>query len=337
LDGSPGGFYYKKGSVNNWIVFHQGGGWCTSDEDCYGRSQSVLGSSKEWGPTYTDTYEASALFNSTPFDTWNQVYAMYCDGSSWTGEAAKPVVVKGNNVYYRGRGLLDGMIDLLLTMGMSTAKEAIYGGCSAGGLTTYLHADYFKSRLPATTRVSAIADAMFVLPIPTFANTTNSLALNVQWGIPAWNSSRSIPQNCQTAMGKGNEWRCMFGGIVAPFVELPLFIVNSKYDSWQQIAILEINCAVGTCPAAEEQYWITYGQALVAAAERLPPNIGGFWTNCAEHCMTGTSGWNFIQTIGVLMKTAFSQWYANPRPTRYLPPCEEKPCLQDKCSTMEVL
>ena len=34
LDGSPGGFYLRRGSANKWIVFHQGGGWCGS----HGRS-----------------------------------------------------------------------------------------------------------------------------------------------------------------------------------------------------------------------------------------------------------------------------------------------------------
>jgi hypothetical protein len=54
LDGSPGGFYYKKGSTDKWIVFHQGGGWCSSHTDCLKRAGTDLGSSKGWGPTYTD-------------------------------------------------------------------------------------------------------------------------------------------------------------------------------------------------------------------------------------------------------------------------------------------
>jgi hypothetical protein len=332
LDGSPGGFYFRKGTTNNWIVFHQGGGWCSSDQDCLSRSQTALGSSKSWGPTYTDTYEASALFDTPPFNTWNQAYVMYCDGTSWTSEVAKPVPVGSSTIYYRGRPLLDALIDQLLTMGLSQAKEAIYGRCSAGGLTAYLHADYFKSRVPAGMRVSALADAMFVLDIPTFAGQPNSLTLNTQWGFQAWNSSRSVPANCQAAVGKGKEWRCMFGAVVAPFVKLPLFIVNSKYDSWQQVAILEVNCSAGNCPAPQEQYWIKYGQQLITAAQALPANIGGFWTNCVEHCMAGTSGWDFIQTNAVLMKNAFIQWYSNPTPVLWLPTCDEKPCQNDKCS-----
>ena len=65
------------------------------------------------GPTYTDTYEGSHLFKTPPFDTATLVYALYCDGGSWSGNAAAPVSAKPNSsaanqtIYYRGRPLLD--------------------------------------------------------------------------------------------------------------------------------------------------------------------------------------------------------------------------------------
>ena len=36
LDGSPGGYQIRPGAPGNkrWVVFHQGGGWCNSDESC---------------------------------------------------------------------------------------------------------------------------------------------------------------------------------------------------------------------------------------------------------------------------------------------------------------
>lgn len=43
LDGSPGGFYYRAGKVNKWLVFHQGGGWCSSHDECRTRARSNLG------------------------------------------------------------------------------------------------------------------------------------------------------------------------------------------------------------------------------------------------------------------------------------------------------
>ena len=65
LDGSPGsspgGYYVRthnaKGEAadpKKWIVFMQGGGWCSSDENCAERAfgaNNSLGSSTQWGPT----------------------------------------------------------------------------------------------------------------------------------------------------------------------------------------------------------------------------------------------------------------------------------------------
>lgn len=70
-------------------------------------------------------------------------------------------------LYFRGRGLFDGLFDELLTnRGLDKATELLYAGCSAGGLTTYIHADAvaatMKTRAPGAT-VVALADAMFSL------------------------------------------------------------------------------------------------------------------------------------------------------------------------------
>jgi hypothetical protein len=91
---------------------------------------------------------------------------MYCDGGSWAGNAV--VAVNGTKVYYRGRLLLDALLDELMkdAYGMNKASTVLYSGCSAGGLTAYIHTDYVASRvhnLTPTARVLGLADAMFSL------------------------------------------------------------------------------------------------------------------------------------------------------------------------------
>ena len=46
LDGTPGGYYIRRGDPARWLIFHQGGGWCSSDDSCADRAQTDLGSSK---------------------------------------------------------------------------------------------------------------------------------------------------------------------------------------------------------------------------------------------------------------------------------------------------
>ncbi|CAE8606523.1 unnamed protein product, partial [Polarella glacialis] len=52
LDGSDAGFYFAPASdpknANDWQIYFQGGGWCYDEIDCWGRSNSVLGSSTNW-------------------------------------------------------------------------------------------------------------------------------------------------------------------------------------------------------------------------------------------------------------------------------------------------
>ena len=85
----------------------------------------------------------------------------YCDGGSWTGNAATPANSSfGKPVFYRGRRLLDAMLADWRGRGLAQANELLYAGCSAGALTAYLHADYVASRLPASVKVRALGDAM---------------------------------------------------------------------------------------------------------------------------------------------------------------------------------
>lgn len=73
----------------------------------------------------------------------------------------KEVDWKGTKLYFRGFRILKATIDALLTAGMNKATDVILTGCSAGGLATYLHADYVMNALPADVQKNyhAIADA----------------------------------------------------------------------------------------------------------------------------------------------------------------------------------
>lgn len=128
------------------------------------RAKTHLGSSKDYPATPT-TMEGVTMFGSEPFSTHTVVYTKYCDGGSFTGALTNaPVRYKNNTFYFRGRGIFDGLFeDLLVNRGMDKATELLYSGCSAGGLTSYIHADsvtaVMKARAPAA-KVVVVADAM---------------------------------------------------------------------------------------------------------------------------------------------------------------------------------
>lgn len=119
LDGSPYAFYTRPSITNasdksKWVVFMEGGGWCGSDANCAQRALTPLGSSTSYGPDPGPT-EADVLFNDFPDAV--AVYAKYCDGGSWTGNVTEPITVGRQQIWYRGRPLLDALLDELLQQG----------------------------------------------------------------------------------------------------------------------------------------------------------------------------------------------------------------------------
>ena len=116
-------------SSNNWMVFHEGGGWCNGDSNCLRRAGTDLGSSLNYTLPLVSS-EGDALFNEFPESTI--VYAKYCDGGSWSGGNSSVTYVEGTPIYYRGRLLLDSLFDDLKTRGLATADELIYAGSGSG-------------------------------------------------------------------------------------------------------------------------------------------------------------------------------------------------------------
>lgn len=351
LDGSPGGFYFRKGSSNDkWLMFHQGGGWCGSPDNCADRAQTALGSSKTWGPTYTDKYEGSALFATAPFTEFNVAYLMYCDGGSWSGNSMEVVPYKGANLtlHYKGRLMLDAAIDTMLAMGMASATELLYSGCSAGGLTAYLHTDYVHSRMPASVHVVGLADAMFSLVHDNFAGVPRFPQM-MAWGYEAWNSSAPGSNNdacvaAYEAKQKGSGWNCMFGANVVNYVNTPMMIVNSHYDTWQQAAILGLQCDITACNGTQEAFFIDYGHEMLTKLDAVPARHAAFLTNCPAHCQTGTGGdWAVRSVNGVPLGTAVATWYNQTMgqlksgarevtdAPRWVSRCDKVPCGSDVC------
>eukprot|EP00731_Ephydatia_muelleri_P030436 Em0021g959a len=93
---------------------------------------------------------------------------MYCDGASFSGNVDTPVPWNSTTtIYFRGLKVLNAVLQSLLDAGMKDASEVILTGCSAGGLATYIHADYVAGFIPPQAKYRALSDAGYFLDIPT--------------------------------------------------------------------------------------------------------------------------------------------------------------------------
>lgn len=346
LDGTPGGYYYAPGSgagASKWVLFFQGGGWCYNEYDCWGRSKTALGSSKSWGPTMDIGGIMSDDCNSNPtFCTWNRVNMNYCDGNSFSGSRADPIVVNGDRVYFRGHQIVLAILqELALTRNLGAASEVLLSGCSAGGLSTYLHADLVGSVM---YRLAPGLQKYGAAPVSGFFMLHDNVEGKpvypdqIRYIFTLSNASAGLNQDCIANHDAQDQWKCNFAQPSYSFTKSRLFILDSALDSWQTgcIATSEPvanpqstangNCSaapgwapcaqnVENCDADHIAAMISYEQDFLAAVKTTPtffaPGNGAFIYSCHTHCAAVGGLWNSVLIQGVSMQQAVAAWWAD--------------------------
>ena len=285
LDGTPGGFYFSAASsaehAKDWQIYFQGGGWCYDEEDCWGRSSTNLGSSKNWAQTGSLGGILSSDCSKNPdFCSFNRVWLVYCDGNSFSGNRDQPVNVKGldGNVkplYFRGRRIIDETLKALHeNFGLEKAENVLLTGCSAGGLATYLHTDYVHEELKSKwatglTKFKASAISGFFLEHntvegkPVYPDEMKSI-------FELANSTHGLNDACIAAhRASGDEWKCNFAQHAYAHTASDTFPLNSALDSWQTGCIYTSELA----PGFPNQNSTANGVCSSAA--------GGQWSACS--------------------------------------------------------
>lgn len=316
LDGTPGGYYLRHGSgrgATKWLLHQQGGGWCYNEKECVERSKTPLGSSTSWPKTasFAGLLSPNGTVNPDFYD-WNVAYLKYCDGASFSGDVTNPVHVGSSTIYFRGKRLLRAALDDLFSRGMKSATDVILTGCSAGGLATYLHADYVNSVLsPQTAPLKAIADAGYFLDAKNWTGQEHIRPL-YQYVFQMQNCSGGVNQECIRA-NKGSEWKCFFAQYTFPFLKTPIFQFNSMYDTWQIPNILQVTCKFpDDCPRIQQEAVLGYRETFLddSMAVSASSTSGMFLPSCLQHCMSLSDDlWTKILVGGLTAVEAFSKWY----------------------------
>jgi hypothetical protein len=140
------------------------------------------------------------------------------------------VTVGTNTIYYRGHRILRANIAALKARGLDAADEVVVSGCSAGGLATFLHADEWGAALP-TAKVTALPDSGFFLDFnASSAGSRLPYGQLMRWVCTAMNSTGGLPTAC-VAANPSDPCRCIFAEHVVATAKVPLFPLQSKYDS----------------------------------------------------------------------------------------------------------
>lgn len=108
----------------------------------------------------------------------NCIHMPYSDGASFAGYRSEPWAVPGtkDTVTFRGIKNFDAVVDFAMKNGMTAASEFVITGGSAGGLSTFLHADRVAARLqaeaPACKKIRAAPVVGYFLDHDNFKHTT---------------------------------------------------------------------------------------------------------------------------------------------------------------------
>ncbi|XP_058775385.1 pectin acetylesterase 8-like [Vicia villosa] len=298
LDGSPPAYHLVRGygtGINNWLVHIEGGGWCNDVTSCLARKTTRLGSSKEMNTSFpfSGILDDKKEFNPD-FYNWNRIRVRYCDGSSFTGDVEE--VDPKTQLHFRGARIFNAVVEDLLAKGMKNAQNAIFSGCSAGGLTALLHCDKFRALLPKEAKVKCLSDAGYFIHakdlsgephIEEFFNQTVTLHGSV----------KNLPKSCTSKL---KPELCFFPQYFASEITTPIFILNSPIDSWQIKNIFVTgnvdpkrywhNCRedLNQCNPDQlnrvQDYRAEFLKAL--SVVRKSPSNGEFIDSCYLHCQT---------------------------------------------------
>lgn len=349
LDGTAAGFYFSpattKQNSNDWQIYFTGGGWCYDEMDCYGRSSTTLGSSKDWPPSSSLGGMLSDDCRTNPdFCNFNRVQLAYCDGNSFSGDRDLPVIVNNTSIYFRGRRILDAVIRSLVPLGLSNAVNILLTGCSAGGLSTYLHADYVHSLVqgfPSLQRYKAAPISGFFLLHDT-VEQKSVYPTEMQYIFNLANSTNGLNKYCMAAKAPSDQWMCNFAQEAYAYTQVPIFALNSALDSWQTLCILTSElvpgfpnqdgtangdcgavpgwgeCAknVDDCTTAQmpvvNAYIADFSTIMNSTATYSKAGNGAFIHSCLTHCEAQGDTFNTFKINGVSMQQALGKWWASP-------------------------
>ena len=348
LDGSPYKYYWRGGlgdDAKKFLLAFQGGGWCTgialhqgydinatTIKACASRALGKLGSSKNWAPVLGDWDPhgmTSTNCTANPaFCRWSVAYLPYCDGTSFSSARGPPVPVPTADsfspvakIFFRGRANLIAVLnDLLAHKGLTSATALVVSGHSAGGLATFLNADFVHSKLPASTSAGlkffgAVPDGGFcahqstprhACSFSTMTSCLHSAVLDApnRAGSPQYgtamralfaigNASGSLTAQCvasRVGVTNSSPYDCLFPQYHGRFVQTPIRATQSVYDAWQLPNILGLGCSPpsGQCSAAQLADFQHYRNLTLAGlhgAKLLTPRSGGgAWVDsCIAH------------------------------------------------------
>lgn len=316
LDGSPAGYYIRQGRGSSrkfWILHLQGGAWCSTQEECYKRSFTDLGSSLKAPVSASfEGFMSSDDMINPDFHDWNMVRFLYCDGGSFLGNRSQAIKYKSRKIYFRGAAIFDGIIDFLLTQAdLGSAKKVILSGSSAGGLAALIHADHLHKRLQKIKSVHAVLDAMLFVNLTSRSGQKKMMnILENTFHLHNIKDSVSL-DDCSQTMSDDTKWQCFSPVYFYKHMFTPAFFLNSVHDRWYLNQALDVTCDFKKCSSSEIKYISDIRTGLLETVHDIltSQKDGRYLTACPVHSVLVNNFFTQPLAGHVSPQEAIGDWY----------------------------
>lgn len=308
-DGTPAGYYFRKGTSDRWLIFFEGGFWCWDEATCDGRWKTSRGlmSSTVWpksvnygGILSTDVPLNPAFGNAT------MVYVPYCSSDVFSGDRGPSSTSKW---VFRGRSILQALVQDLGTLGIDTASSVAVAGCSAGAQTVVVNLDYVAGLLGYVTHapVSGVMDAGWFMSEQPLVPWDTAPDIQFKDALALWNGQ--VDESCADANSE-NAWECYFSTVGVKYLKTRFFMHTEQYDAFQ------VPWDVGHGPpynGTDMQYVMEMRSKFHTTLNDEINHPNGVWSAaCFYHCVTMGPTYYQITIDGVTIADALAKWYNNP-------------------------
>ena len=254
-----------------------------------------------------------------------------CDGAYFSGSNSTQTLApsSGAELHFRGREIFAATVHTLVAdhgLGAASATEVVLGGCSAGGIATFAHADWAGRILTAagalprgTSRYSAFPISGYYLDVNYF--TDQKIFPYVQSNLSASLDARCVAE--QSAASPPTPHKCLVASVNARFLRTPTFVFQSKYDADQLASSFNPPCTDAECAdpyaanmsaSITRELWGGEGEGAGGGAN----GNGGFVDGCWHHCGYAPGKGDDVGAIaaedGTTPLQGFAQWYASKAP-----------------------
>lgn len=337
-NGSPASFYFTATNLKNpnLLIHLQGGGKCSSENECKRRCTKGKSSLCRTSTAKTMTLDRLPSFTNDPeknpaFHNFLRVFVPYCSSDLYMGTGN---VTYGNNrkFFFHGRYIVDALVkDIIKNKpDVGNMKQIVLMGTSAGGFGVAANCDFVAQQFHNVNKnidVRCISDGGDFVPTVETIEDCDPDEANEEAG-NLWKPVAD--QSCMDSKPTGSK-ECFKFSSYHDYIKTPFMVVGNYIDTTVH----------GQCtPKLNEQpsFWDKYRQEVHAMALRFTeekPQNAIFLSNCPFHVSVSRPfAWEELDVPAVndqgslLYKNVISNWLTGNGPYQAM---DSPTALNPKC------